>query len=155
MELDYPNEYIVSISGYLGQWGSMYLVNSLTFKSNREAYGPYGSEQGTFFSSPPNIGKIVGFYGRCNLYLDCIGAYFAPTFHVDPIQKIGPYGGKGGSPWDDGRQAGVRQIFISYGIVIDGICCVYDTAGKSEHRGGHGGCSYTVCLKFLVHCCPG
>lgn len=155
VELDYPDEYIVSISGYLGQCGCLYFVNSLTFQSNRRVYGPYGSEEGSFFSSPLNIGKIVGFYGRCGMFLDCIGAYFAPTFHLDPIGTVGPYGGKGGRPWDDGRHAGVRQIFISSGQIVDSIRCIYGTAGELDHHGGPGGYSSTVCLKFLAHCCTG
>lgn len=151
VQLDYPDECLISISGYMDQWGPNYLVRSLTFESNKGVHGPYGLQEGTYFSSPPNIGKIVGFYGRCALYLNCIGAYFAPAFHMEPIRKIGPYGGEGGSPWDDGRHTGLRQVFLSCGLVIDSICCVYDTGEKSDQRGGSGESSLTVCLNFLAH----
>ncbi|XP_031401926.1 jacalin-related lectin 4-like [Punica granatum] len=145
IELDCANEYITSISGYFGEWGPMDLLYSLTFRSNKRVYGPYGPEQGTYFSSPPNTGKIVGLYGRSGQYLDCIGAYFAPAFdHLNPANTVGPFGGGSGDPWDDEKHRDVQQIFLSYGTVIDGMCCIYDKGKKSAHRGGSGGCSYTI-----------
>ncbi|OWM77980.1 jacalin-related lectin 4-like [Punica granatum] len=145
IELDGANEYITSISGYLGQLREMYLVHSLTFRSNKRVYGPYGQEKGSYFSSPPNIGKIVGLYGRSDTHLDCIGAYFAPVFdHLNPANTVGPFGGGSGDPWDDGKHTDVQQIFLSYGVIIDGICCVYDKGKKSAHHGDRGGCSYTI-----------
>lgn len=50
-------------------------MRSLTFQSNRKTYGPFGVEQGTYFSFPMTGGKIVGFHGRCGWYLDAIGIY--------------------------------------------------------------------------------
>lgn len=69
------------------------LINSLTFQSNTREYDPYGGEVGTYFACLPNIGKIVGFYGGSGLYLNSTGAYFAPVFHLDLIETVGPYGG--------------------------------------------------------------
>lgn len=80
VKLDYPDEYLASIQGY---YGSLFergpiIVRSLTFHSNRRAYGPYGTEQGTFFSSTTTQGKIVGFHGKCGWYLDAIGVHLEP-----------------------------------------------------------------------------
>ncbi|XP_038898661.1 jacalin-related lectin 3-like [Benincasa hispida] len=104
--LDYPNEYLISIYGYYGhisEWGKFAadVIRSLTFQTNRKTYGPYGMEEGAKFSFPIMGAKIVGFHGRCGWFLDAIGLY------VQPIPKIqlknfnlGPYGGKGGHPWE-------------------------------------------------------
>ncbi|XP_052201300.1 jacalin-related lectin 3 isoform X2 [Diospyros lotus] len=83
VNLQYPDEYLTSIHGYCGsinEWGPVF-VRSLTFRSNRKTYGPYGIEHGTYFSFPMIGGKIVGFHGRCGWYIDAIGAYLEPLGH--------------------------------------------------------------------------
>ncbi|KAJ6684827.1 JACALIN-RELATED LECTIN 3 [Salix purpurea] len=80
VKLDYPDEYLVSISGYiccLVEYGPV-LVRSLMFESNRKKYGPFGIQFGTYFSIPMTGGKIVGFHGRSSWYLDSIGVYLMP-----------------------------------------------------------------------------
>ncbi|XP_062027217.1 jacalin-related lectin 19-like [Rosa rugosa] len=81
VKLDYPEEFLTSIHGYYGkisEWGTV-SVRSLTFKSNKRSYGPFGIEQGNYFSLPVTTGnKIVGFHGRSGWYLDAIGAYLKP-----------------------------------------------------------------------------
>ncbi|KAF5955760.1 hypothetical protein HYC85_008616 [Camellia sinensis] len=80
VKLEYPDEFLTSIHGYYGcinEWGSEF-VRSLTFESNKKTYGPYGIEDGTYFSFPMIGGKIIGFYGRGGWYLDAIGAYLEP-----------------------------------------------------------------------------
>lgn len=147
VELDYPEEYITSMSGYYGRQGGLTVIKSLTFQSSRRVYGPYGKEEGKNFQCWPRIGKLVGLYGKSGTYLDSIGAYFAPAFHKDPITTAGPYGIDSGKQWDDGTHTNIRSIFISYGVVIDGIRCYYDDSGKpesAEEHGGRGGKSYTV-----------
>lgn len=77
VKLDYPDEFLTSVHGHYGATndrGSVF-VRSLTFQSNRKTYGPFGVEQGTYFSFPMTGGKIVGFHGRCGWYLDAIGIY--------------------------------------------------------------------------------
>lgn len=82
MKLASPDEFLTSIEGYYGkisEWGPI-TVRSLTFKSNKRTYGPFGVEQGTYFSfqeTASNI-KIVGFHGMSGWYLDSIGAYVKP-----------------------------------------------------------------------------
>ncbi|KAM3288872.1 hypothetical protein P3S67_022302 [Capsicum chacoense] len=86
IRLDYPDEFLTSLHGY---YGSLYergevFVRSLTFESNKRTYGPYGVQQGTYFTLPISKGKIVGFHGKSGWYLDAIGAY------IEPIQKSLP-----------------------------------------------------------------
>ncbi|KAJ4838015.1 hypothetical protein Tsubulata_030946 [Turnera subulata] len=81
-KLDYPDEYLVSISGHYGpmvDYGPV-LVRSLVFESNRKKYGPFGIQQGTHFSFPLTGGKVVGFHGRSSWHLDSIGVYLKPHF---------------------------------------------------------------------------
>ncbi|XP_047962629.1 jacalin-related lectin 19 [Salvia hispanica] len=55
---------------------------------------------------------------------------------------VGPWGGNGGSNWDDGSFNGVREIKLMYGRCIDSIRVVYDRNGRpvaAEKRGGGGG----------------
>ncbi|CAA3023289.1 jacalin-related lectin 19 [Olea europaea subsp. europaea] len=57
---------------------------------------------------------------------------------------VGPWGGNGGTNWDDGNYSGVREISLKYGRCIDSICVVYDKNGKpvsGEKHGGSGGSS--------------
>lgn len=77
MKLDFPNEYLTSVEGYHGRvnaWGPL-LIRSLTFKSNKKTYGPFGNQEGTSFSFPISGGKIVGFHGKSGWFLDSIGVH--------------------------------------------------------------------------------
>lgn len=80
VKLDYPEECLTSVHGYYGNLydGGPLCIRSLTFVSNLKKYGPYGVEQGTYFSSPMNEHNIIGFYGRSGWYLDAIGAHLKP-----------------------------------------------------------------------------
>ncbi|KAK4368711.1 hypothetical protein RND71_012503 [Anisodus tanguticus] len=83
IRLNYPDEFLTSMHGYYGslhERGSIF-VRSLTFQSNKRTYGPYGVQQGTYFTLPISRGKIVGFHGKSGWYLDAIGVY------IDPIHK--------------------------------------------------------------------
>ncbi|RRT85273.1 hypothetical protein BHE74_00003842, partial [Ensete ventricosum] len=64
--------------------------------------------------------------------------------------KVGPWGGHGGSPWDDGIHTGVREITLVYDRCIDSIQVEYDKNGKpflAEKHGGNGG-SMTTKIKL-------
>ncbi|KAG8055212.1 hypothetical protein GUJ93_ZPchr0001g32479 [Zizania palustris] len=55
---------------------------------------------------------------------------------------VGPWGGLGGTPWDDRVHSTVRQIVIAHGAAIDSIKIEYDLKGNSvwsEKHGGDGG----------------
>ncbi|XP_018630134.1 jacalin-related lectin 19 isoform X2 [Nicotiana tomentosiformis] len=63
---------------------------------------------------------------------------------------VGPWGGHGGSPWDDGGFTGVREITLVYSLCIDSMTVVYDQNGKpykAEKHGGVGG-SKTAQIKL-------
>lgn len=86
MKLDCPHEFLTSINGYYGklqEWGPTF-VRSLTLKSNKRTYGPFGVDYGTCFSFPTNGVKIVGFHGISGWFLDAIGVHLKP---VDQIQS--------------------------------------------------------------------
>ncbi|GLU22355.1 hypothetical protein SLE2022_384360 [Rubroshorea leprosula] len=54
----------------------------------------------------------------------------------------GPWGGNGGTTWDDGTHEGIREITLVYGDCIDSLRVVYDRNGKpfmAEKHGGVGG----------------
>lgn len=50
-------------------------VKSLTLHTTKREYGPYGDEQGTFFSSSLFDGMVVGFHGRSGWFIDSIGVH--------------------------------------------------------------------------------
>ncbi|KAJ8772729.1 hypothetical protein K2173_027906 [Erythroxylum novogranatense] len=80
VKLDYPNEFLTSVSGHYGNindWGPV-LIRSLTFESNKRTYGPFGVTQGTCFSLPVTGGRVVGFHGKSDWCLNAIGIYLKP-----------------------------------------------------------------------------
>ncbi|XP_027091225.1 uncharacterized protein [Coffea arabica] len=90
VRLDYPNEFLTSIHGFYGslqEWGPIF-IRSLTFESNKRSYGPYGIEQGTYFTFPMTQGKIVGFHGNCGWFLDAIGVHLEPLTNLIPSNSI-------------------------------------------------------------------
>lgn len=130
----------------------MTVIRSLTLKSNRRTYGPFGTPNGTysFEISSSNVDKILGFFGSSGDYLDHIGAYLS----TQAIQwvSVGPYGGKGGDKWDDGVHTTVRQLIIYSSQVIESIRIEYDKNGQSKWSDTHGrevGTRNTVSLLHL------
>ncbi|XP_019198713.1 PREDICTED: jacalin-related lectin 19-like isoform X3 [Ipomoea nil] len=78
VKLQFPEEYLTSISGYYGPERGSLVIRSLTFKSNlQRTFGPFGLEEGTPFSVPVEGGKIGGLKGRNGWYIDSIGCYIA------------------------------------------------------------------------------
>ncbi|XP_059652242.1 jacalin-related lectin 3-like [Cornus florida] len=77
VKFDYPNEFLLSISGYYSLESAFVALQSLTIQSNKRTYGPFGSEIGNHFTFPTSyIGsKIIGLHGRSGSHLDAIGAY--------------------------------------------------------------------------------
>lgn len=73
--------------GSLKGWGPA-LIKSLTLISNKRTYGPYGTEEGTYFSLPMIGGKIVGFHGKGGWYLDAIGVHLEPTHKQNPQNSV-------------------------------------------------------------------
>lgn len=52
---------------------------------------------------------------------------------------VGPWGGNGGTAWDDGVYDGVREIRLEYDHCIDSITVIYDKNGKPTRAEKHGG----------------
>ena len=77
ISLDFPSEYITEVSGYTGKVRGYTVVRSLTFKTNKKTYGPYGVTSGTPFNLPIENGLIVGFKGSIGYWLDYIGFYLS------------------------------------------------------------------------------
>lgn len=90
--LEYPYEFVTSVSGYYGPLssGSPVVIRSLTIASNLTKYGPFGSELGTHFSLPVSGGKVVGFHGRSGWYLDSIGVYLKKLWSPNPSMDLAP-----------------------------------------------------------------
>ncbi|XP_062232631.1 jacalin-related lectin 19-like isoform X2 [Phragmites australis] len=66
------------------------------------------------------------------------------------LMKVGPWGGAGGHPWDDGGHSGIRSITMSYDRCIDSISVEYDRDGQAvpgERHGGAGG-NHTTQIKL-------
>ncbi len=85
VRFNYPDEYLQQIEGFSGIIPGVVVGNnpvtgitSITFKSNIQSYGPYGTGGEVYFTS--GIGKIVGFWGKSGWGLDQIGVFIAnPT----------------------------------------------------------------------------
>ncbi|KAJ9536367.1 hypothetical protein OSB04_un000459 [Centaurea solstitialis] len=153
ISVNYPNEYFVSIRGMYGQHGSVMVIKSLCFVTNKKRYGPYGlgTGTGTHFSYDGKGGAIVGFHGRVDAYPNAIGIYVMPGSLVfgrnstrDDIsthelcsssmsrmvmpKEMGPFGAFAGKYWDDGVFSTVKQIhvFVEESLnVLRAIQCVY------------------------------
>ncbi|KAI3737015.1 hypothetical protein L2E82_27008 [Cichorium intybus] len=133
--IDYPDEYLTSISGTAGC-----MSMSLCFNTNLNCYGPYGCENasGRLFSYDGKGGVIVGFHGTHGGYISSIGFYLMPkslaldrysTYkensraEVHPMKwfrmsslgssrDVGPWGASGGKPWDDGVFNNIKQVRV-------------------------------------------
>ncbi|XP_056163356.1 jacalin-related lectin 3-like [Syzygium oleosum] len=137
VNLDYPREFLTSVSGYIGHDSPV--IQSLTFESNIRRHGPIGKEEGRFFSCALSCCKIIDFHGRSGVQLDALGVYSEPISDLRFLKSIGPYGGQGGSPWDDGDNTGVRVIVVKGGSAIDSITVEYDKNGSVVQGPKHGG----------------
>lgn len=89
--LEYPNEFLISISGYVAENYRFRAVRSLKFQSNKRMYGPFGQESGTPFSFPSiDNGRIFGFFGHCSTdSVTSIRAYFGPAPRPHQINYLG------------------------------------------------------------------
>uniref|UniRef100_A0A9I9CHW1 Jacalin-type lectin domain-containing protein n=1 Tax=Cucumis melo TaxID=3656 RepID=A0A9I9CHW1_CUCME len=168
--LEFPDEYFVSVHGYYSHIrvleDSATVIRSLTFKTNRRTYGPFGIEDGTRFSCPILGTDIVGVYGRSGLFLDAIGLYLGTTLNMkaepEPVappapqiqmeqSKLRQYGGEGGDGWEDMFQT-IRRFVVRHGVWIDSIQIQYEDANGnlvwSNQHGGDGGSRSEVVLEF-------
>lgn len=82
-ELDFPNEYIVSVEGcYDKVFGfEAEVVTMVKFKTNKRTTPPFGMDGGIPFVFEMKDHKIVGFHGKSGDYVHQVGV------HVSPISK--------------------------------------------------------------------
>ncbi|KAF5202819.1 Jacalin-related lectin [Thalictrum thalictroides] len=166
IDIDYPHEYFKSISGYYGRLNpnDPVTLRSLTFVTNVTKYGPIGPEDGAYFTLPMEGGVITGFHGKCGGQLDSIGVYIMPIGNSIKLEKattsetsvprysvgkevvsapgLGPWGGAGGRPFEDGVYSGIKKIYIRRDKdVVHSITIEYDKNGESviKKHGGDGG----------------
>ncbi|KAK9279792.1 hypothetical protein L1049_013474 [Liquidambar formosana] len=157
IDIAWPEEYLTSISGSYGTFisGCPAVVASLCFSTNRTKYGPFGTPEGTSFSSTPmKGGGIIGFHGRAGQFFDAIGVYAKPISECQKNEKgedgclegcisMGPWGGPGGSNFSFFVKGGIKQIVIAHGVVIDSIVFKCDNGDgvleESNKFGGNGG----------------
>ncbi|KAF6162834.1 hypothetical protein GIB67_029103 [Kingdonia uniflora] len=130
IKIQWPNEYLTSITWYQGGPGmkpGYPCIRSLRFHTNKNEYGPYGSEQqGTKFSLSMKGGAIVGFHGTSGTVLDSIGVYLKPILSLSQtevitkqssqvlrvISEVPPDGVNPCNPRDDGVFTGIKGIYV-------------------------------------------
>ncbi|KAL4559458.1 hypothetical protein LXL04_031596 [Taraxacum kok-saghyz] len=131
--IDYPDEYLTSISGTIRETFKHAIVTSLCFHTNQNSYGPYGDPHtgiDTPFSFGGKGGVIVGFHG---------GRYI----HFKRMHNtLGPWGLSLGKEWTYIPEGFIKKIRISHGTVVNSIefhteCS--DGATKKSLFGGEGG----------------
>ncbi|KAL5757636.1 hypothetical protein ACOSP7_020247 [Xanthoceras sorbifolium] len=90
IKLQFPEEFLVSVSGYYCPvvYGGSPVVRSLTFKSNKRTFGPYGVEEGIPFTFSMDGGLVVGFKGRSGWYLDAIGFHLSKKQSTKLFQRV-------------------------------------------------------------------
>ncbi|RDX61002.1 Jacalin-related lectin 19, partial [Mucuna pruriens] len=90
IKLQFPDEFLMSVSGHYCPVvrGGTPVIRSLTFKSNRKTFGPYGVEEGTPFTFSIDGCYVVGFKGRSDWYLDAIAFTLSTTQSKSLFQKV-------------------------------------------------------------------
>ncbi|MFS7974424.1 putative jacalin-like lectin domain-containing protein [Helianthus anomalus] len=88
IKLQFQNGILVSVSGHYCPvvYGGSPVIRSLTFKSNKRTFGPFGIEEGILFNFFTNGGHIVGFNGKSRWFLDSLGFYLSS--YSSPKQNL-------------------------------------------------------------------
>ncbi|XP_019259608.1 PREDICTED: uncharacterized protein LOC109237713 isoform X3 [Nicotiana attenuata] len=115
-----PLEHLTGIKGTLGRFNGHLVVKSLCFTTNAKNYGPFGSEDG---GTPFSVvikegGAIVGFHGRCEVYLDAIGVY---------LQKSTP---------PASAQEPEDETIEPNEPMVEEIIEIHDGSGSTDHKKG-------------------
>ncbi|KAK1555206.1 hypothetical protein Q3G72_023347 [Acer saccharum] len=161
--LDWPGEYLTSISGTCNIFYGNYVVQSLCFYTNQTKYGPFGYTSGSPFNFPMDDGVIIGFHGRgwpSFGYVDAIGVYVKPvenlfrgsiqgvlsitnkesSYNWENPTKIYLWGGNGGKEWNYQPNDAIIEIKVHHGKFIDSIWFKSkDGDGNWRKYGGTGG----------------
>ncbi|KAK2652602.1 hypothetical protein Ddye_012458 [Dipteronia dyeriana] len=153
ISIDWPKEYLISISGTIGKFYTVEsCVKSLMFYTNWHIHGPFGSSKGSHFRLPVE-NRVIGFHGRACQFLDAIGVYqmaatsieeqfMTPKVYQSSIE-VGPRGGLGGTRWCYMPKAEIVEIISNHGGIIDPLSfknvCANNVAESSSNSGGKGG----------------
>uniref|UniRef100_A0A803N0B6 Jacalin-type lectin domain-containing protein n=1 Tax=Chenopodium quinoa TaxID=63459 RepID=A0A803N0B6_CHEQI len=164
-------EYITHISGATGKWNNQHLVAKLTVHTNLRpgGYGTYGHGKGTnkvseFLTLIPSGGRVVGFFGTHNNYIQSIGVYGKKK---QKVEKDGPYGSELDENWcmKLGEDEAIKEVVIrhkfvvhAFGLVIEKPCGLLTTSmlgGKggdeskdTDHLVMH---TMSITLEFFCH----
>lgn len=139
LELD-PDEHVVRLEGRCGVY-----VDSLTVVTNKRSHTVGGSGGPLAFAyDVPHDRELIGLVGRSGVYVDALGLITKPSMprlSSDNL-RLGPSGGRHGSPFDDVRPgARISAIRVRHGVRIDAIGLTYeDRSGGTPIDGPmHGG----------------
>ncbi|KAK7843599.1 agglutinin [Quercus suber] len=146
ISLNWPEEYLISFSCTTMKFRTHIVIRSLSFKTNKTEYGPYGTVAGQPFSYRMEGGVIVGFHGRAGDYVDAIGAYVKIMPKEDNTLKMvlpvprGP-GGGGGGWWRMAFFPAICELQLHIGdSVIHAIRVLYESKdGEPVWSPKHGG----------------
>ncbi|XVE79531.1 hypothetical protein DITRI_Ditri14bG0066200 [Diplodiscus trichospermus] len=120
IEIQWPSEYLKSISGTYGSYKGLLVITSLSFITNLTTYGPFGTDSSELFSIPIADSAVVGFHGRCGYYLDALGIFVIPANSHGSI-SVGPWGGPGGDPFSFRVGSWIKEIIVHEGTNIKSL----------------------------------
>ncbi|KAI3514821.1 hypothetical protein L1887_13553 [Cichorium endivia] len=126
------DEEINGINGTVGSRDGFLIISSVSFKTNKRIYGPFGQATTTVFSLPWDKGTLVGFYGLAGYYIDRIGIYLKDN---EEILRVGTWGktipGAPHNIWDLQLQKNqhLKKITIDHGD------SVYSLIFTTQYRG--------------------
>ncbi|XVF79052.1 hypothetical protein PTKIN_Ptkin14bG0188800 [Pterospermum kingtungense] len=120
IEIQWPSEYLKSISGTYGSYKGLSVITSLSFITNLTTYGPFGTASSEPFSIPISDSAVVGFHGRCGYYLDALGIFVIPANSHGSI-SIGQWGGRGGGPFSFRVGSWIKEITVHEGTNIKSL----------------------------------
>ncbi|KAM7473130.1 hypothetical protein LguiB_020373 [Lonicera macranthoides] len=118
--IQWPSEYLKSISGTYGSYEGQLVITSLSLITNLTTYGPFGTASSEVFSIPIANSAVVGFHGRCGYYLDALGIFVIPTNSEGSI-SVGQWGGLGGDPFSFRVGSWIKEIIVREGINIKSL----------------------------------
>ncbi|KAL9380292.1 hypothetical protein Peur_025949 [Populus x canadensis] len=135
IEIQWPSEYLKSISGTYGSYKGLLVITSLSFITNLTTYGPFGTAPGETFSIPIADSAVVGFHGRCGYYLDALGIFVTPANSHGSI-SVGQWGGPGGDPFSFRVGSWIKEIIVHEGANIKSLSF---KDGNGQEYGKFGG----------------
>ncbi|KAM7468844.1 hypothetical protein LguiA_007027 [Lonicera macranthoides] len=118
--IQWPSEYLKSISGTYGSYKGQLVITSLSLITNLTTYGPFGTASSEAFSIPIANSAVVGFHGRCGYYLDALGIFVIPTNSEGSI-SVGQWGGPGRDPFSFRVGSWIKEIIVREGINIKSL----------------------------------